>query len=811
MRFSTHHIVLFVLSLTLFSCAGSKRMLLPGPEGEGRTLLPNGWSLSPVGKQVPLGELPLNMVVSPDGRTVFVTNNGTKDQELTVIDVPTWTVRQSIPLHRSWLGLSFLAGRRELLVSGGNDNDILRFAADGDRPVLHDSVRLGSPWPQEKIWVAGIDAPPSSPVFYAVGRESRRVYKINAATGHVEAQDSLPGTPYTCLYSASRGVLYVSLWGAASVALVDPATLAVGSIIPVGDHPCDMAESSDGSRLFVACANTNSVAVVNPRTGMVTERLNAALFPNAPEGSTPNSVALSPAEDRLAVANADNNCIALFDVQKPGASRSLGFIPTAWYPSCVRFHAGSGDLLVTCAKGMGSSPNPLGPRPDSRRQHDVQYIGSMFRGVLTRIPMPDQATLASWTRMVYENSPLKAAQGVPDSGALWSRPGRPSPVKHVFYVIKENRTYDQVFGDLPQGNGDPALCLFPDSVTPNIHALVKEFVLFDNLFADAEVSADGHNWSMGAYATDYTEKSWPTSYGQRGGEYEFEGGYPIVYPPAGYLWDDCRRNGVTYRTYGEFASNPEHAGDSARAMAPGLEGHVAPFSMGWDLGYSDVKRVEDWEREFAAYERNGRLPQFQIIKLPNDHTEGTRHGALTPRAFVAQNDLALGMLVERISRSPYWKESAIFVIEDDAQNGPDHVDAHRTEGLVISPYLKRHTVDSEMYSTSGMVRTMELLLGLPPMSQFDASARPMGASFTPNPDFAPYLHRPARIDILERNPDGALGQAESDAMDFSHEDAISEEVMNAIVWGSVKGAGVPVPPPVRGAFVQTLPEPEDAD
>jgi hypothetical protein len=434
----------------------------------------------------------------------------------------------------------------------------------------------------------------------------------------------------------------------------------------------------------------------------------------------------------------------------------------------------------------------------------------MFRGVLSRIPMPDERTLSAWTRQVYENSPLRPAAALTDSGSLWSRPGRPSPVRHIFYVIKENRTYDQVFGDLPQGNGDPSLCLFPDSIAPNIHALAREYVLFDNLYADAEVSADGHNWTMGAYANDYTEKSWPTSYGGRGGEYEFEGGYPIVTPPAGYLWENCRRNGLSYRSYGEFATNPEHPGDSARGLTPALEGHVAPHCMGWDLGYSDLKRVEDWEREFAQYERTGDLPRFQTVKLPNDHTEGTRRGALTPRAFVAQNDLALGMLVERISHSRYWKECAIFVIEDDAQAGPDHVDAHRTEALVISPFLKRGTVDSHMYSTSSMVRTMELLLGLPPMSQFDASALPMTASFTPTADFAPFTHRPARVDILERNPDGAMGQAASDAMDFSREDAAPDAALNAAVWGSVKGPGVPLPPPVRGAFVRT-PGPEEED
>lgn len=298
-------------------------------------------------------------------------------------------------------------------------------------------------------------------------------------------------------------------------------------------------------------------------------------------------------------------------------------------------------------------------------------------------------------------------------------------------------------------------------------------------------------------------------YGGRGGEYEYEGGYPIVYPLAGYLWDNCKRHGVSYRTYGEFVHNPERPGDSATASAPGLIGHVAPFYRGWDLEYSDVERVGEWAKEFDEYERSGGLPQFQIIKLPNDHTAGTRKGSLTPRAYVAQNDRALGLVVERISHSGFWKESAIFVVEDDAQAGPDHVDAHRTEALVVSPYTKRGFVDSELYSTSSMVRTMELILGLPPMSQFDAAATPMFNSFTPGPDFSPYIAREAGVDLNEKNIAGTFGQEESGEMNFSREDATSEIDLNVVIWKSVRGAGSPMPSPVRGAFVRVIDRDDD--
>ena len=772
-------------------------------------MLPNGWAISPVGRQLPLGELPLNFVVTDDGGTAFVTNNGTGKQSLSVIDLNTWNVRGTLPLDRSWLGIALTPDGKTLVVSAGNNNAVLRFSIDGDKVVYRDSIPLDTPWPKARVWAAGLAVGQAGKHVYVVSRENKQLYRLNLQFRVVDDAIQLPAIPYTCLASRDDSRLFVSLWGGAAVEVVNLANFMVTDSIPTGDHPCDMVESPDGERLFVACANTNSVCVINLKTRTVIERLNAALFPNAPEGSTPNSVALSPDGKTLLVANADNNCLAVFDVQTPGQSKPLGFIPTAWYPTCVRFHPNSGDILVACAKGLASMPNPRGPQP-TLSDEGSEYIGSMFKGVFTRLAMPSRELLREYTHAVYNNSPLHEVNPAPSTAAaLWSAPGRPSPIKHVFYVIKENRTYDQVLGDLPAGDGDPNLCLFPDSISPNEHALAREFTLFDHLFCDAEVSADGHNWSMGAYATDYTEKSWPTSYGGRGGEYEFEGGYPIVYPSAGYLWDNCARNNVSYRTYGEFVQNPTEAGDSAEGLLPSLVGHTAPFYRGWDLDYSDVKRIEIWEKEFAEYERNGNLPQFMVIKLPNDHTEGTSANALTPRAFVAQNDLALGMLVDRISHSPYWKESAIFVIEDDAQNGPDHVDAHRTIGFMISPFTRRHFVDSTPYSTSGMVRTMELILGLPPLSQFDASATPMAASLSDRPDVTPYIHRPANVNLEERNPLKALGQMESGLMDFSREDAAPEAELNRIVWGSVRGPNVPMPAPVRSAFVR--PPVRDAD
>ncbi|HCV43590.1 MAG TPA: hypothetical protein DGH68_08910, partial [Bacteroidetes bacterium] len=739
-------VLAFTLAIVGFDCASTSRVKLPGQLPDGRVSLPNGWMLSPAGTSVQVGELPLNMDVTPNERYCIVTNNGTKQQNISVIDVESWSVVQTIPVRKAWLGLRFIGNGSRFLVSGGNDNrvDIYNFS-DGEA-TLADSIIVGKPWPN-RICLAGLDVDESTNRVFVVAKENDSLYVLDLRSRSLLQRVSLPAKPYTCFSSRTRPLLYVSLWGGSAVALFDRNTLKLLGTIRVGDHPCDMLESPDGTRLFVANANENTVSVVDVEKRKVIETLSTALTPKAPSGSTPNSLALTADGKTLYVANADNNYLAVMDVSVAGNSKSLGFIPVGWYPTCVRVLPQRGELLVANGKGESSRANPKGPNPGKRTKTE-EYIGSLFQGTVSRIAIPDQQRLAQYTVQVYANSPYSDERSVQpgtakDNPVPW-KVGEPSPIKHIFYVIKENRTYDQVFGDIKEGNGDPSLCLFPDSITPNLHALVRQFVLLDNLYADAEVSADGHNWSMGAYATDYVEKTWPTQYGGRGGEYEYEGGTPIVYPSAGYIWDNCNRHGVSYRTYGEFVQNPERPGDSAKAAIPSLAGHVAPFYRGWDLGYSDVQRVQSWMKEFDEYEKTGDLPSFQIVKLPNDHTEGTKKGSLTPRAYVAQNDLAVGMLVERISHSRFWKESAIFVIEDDAQNGADHVDAHRTEALVISPYTKRGFVDSDMYSTSSMVRTMELILGLPPLSQFDAAAMPMYNSFTAQPDLSPYVARPAR-------------------------------------------------------------------
>ena len=792
-------------------CGSSVRTGLPGPMAGGQVLLPNGWKLSPAGKQIDLGDLPLNVELTPGGRYAIVTDNGNGRQDLTVVDLRAERVVQILPVRRSWLGLRLFDGGRQFAMSGGDDNRIFLFRFDDGVATLTDSIVIARPWPDSSVWIGGIDVDDRSGTLYAAARETKRCFFIDLKTKQVRTAVPLPAKPYTCLLSRSREELFVSSWGSAQVIALDARSGAVRRTFTVGDHPTAMVESPDGGRLFVANANLNTVSVVDLRSGGISETINSSVLPGQMEGSTPNALALTPDGGRLFIANADNNCLAVIDVRQPGNSRPLGFIPTGWYPTAVRWNSSSSELVVVNGKGSSSKANPRGPMPYHRRA-DEQYIGSLLMGTLSVIRDPSPSDLAAYTGMVYSNTPHAGPGAMPPAlPAVFSGSDHRSPIKHIFYVIRENRTYDQVFGDMPEGNGDSSLVLFGETVTPNAHALARQFVLLDNFFCDAEVSGDGHNWSMGAYATDYVEKSWPTMYSGRGGEYEFEGGYPMVYPSAGYLWDNCARHGVSYRSYGEFIDNGKTIHDSGRALIGGLEGHFAPFFTSWDLDVSDVVRYRQWEEEFDRYDSLGGLPQFQIIKLPNDHTAGTHSGALSPKAFVAQNDYALGLIVQRISRSRYWGESAIFVVEDDAQNGADHVDAHRTVALAISPYTRHHATDHTLYSTSSMVGTMEAILGLPPLSEYDAVATLMGNAFQGNPDMSPYSAREPLMNLEEKNVAGAYGQKESDAMDFSAEDRVPDRLMNDIVWRAVRGAAADCPTPVRSAFVLLRQEPKDDD
>ena len=771
-----------------------------------RLTLPNGWSLTPVGRSVQLGDLPLNMAVSPNGKRLAVTNNGQSTQSIQLVDIASEKVLSEVEIKKSWVGLRFSPDGKRLLASGGNDNRVLIYDIAGDQLVKADSVVLGKPWPI-RISVAGIETDKAGSTLYAVTKDDSTLYICDLNTKQINNRIKLPAEPYTCLRSPASEEVYISVWGAEKVIIYDPKQQKLTGEIKTGSHPNDMTFSRDGKLLFVANANDNSVSVIDVKSRKVLETVMTALYPDAPAGTTPNGLALSADNKTLLVANADNNCLAVFDVSKPGGSRSLGFVPTGWYPTSVKVVGKK--VMVANGKGFSSKANPSGPNPYKRRESDTEYIAGLFKGTLSFFDLPKPAELTSLTKLVYQNTPYtkekeKLAAGEANNPIPKVAGAKNSPIKYVFYIIKENRTYDQVFGDMPGGNGDTSLCIFPEKVTPNQHALAREFVLLDNFYVDAEVSADGHNWSTAAYATDYVEKVWPTSYGGRGGTYDFEGSRPVAYPKKGFIWDYCQRAGLRYRSYGEFEAYSKRKGSA-------LDGRFAPGYPDYDLKIKDIDRVEIWKKDIDSLIAANAVPSFSSIRLGNDHTSGARIGAPTPAAHVADNDLAVGRFVEYLSKSPIWKESAVFVLEDDAQNGADHVDAHRSPALVISPYTKRRHVEHTMYSTSGMLRTIELILGLPPMSQYDAAATPMFACFTNTPTLTPYTHIPANIDLEAKNTAMTESARQSEKLDLRYADKIDDRLFNEIIWKAVKGEQSVMPVPKRGAFLLVSKKDDDDD
>ena len=781
-----------------------------------KVLLPNGWTLSPAGRSLPLGDLPLNIAVSRSKKLMAVTNNGQSVQSLQLINPATEKVLDNVVVDKSWYGLKFSADEKYLYASGGNDNWILKYAVSNNKLLLKDSIKLGDKWPN-KISPAGIDIDDAAHRLYVVTKDNNSLYILNLSTKKIVYQLQLKDAAYSCLLSSNKKELYISLWGNKKILVFDIAAQKIISTINVGENPNELLLSKNGRYLFVANAGDNAVSVIDIQQRKELEVLNAALYPNAPTGSASNGLALSEDQKTLYVANADNNCLAVFDVSKPRFSKSKGFIPTGWYPTNVKIIGKK--IFVSNGKGFSSFPNAKGPNPSSakeevnyqhgdykKQQSRIEYIGGLMKGKLSIINEPSVAKLAAYSKMVYENTPYTKEKELNAKGEAGNpipmKVGDPSPIKYVFYIVKENRTYDQVLGDMPEGNGDTSLVLFGEKITPNQHKLAREFVLLDNFYVDGEVSADGHNWTMAANANDYLEKTWVTSYGGRGGEYDSEGNRDIASPDRGFIWDYCKRAGVSYRTYGEFA-------DDYKANIPILENHFCPYYTSWDEKVRDTTRFYQWKREFDSLLLVDAVPQFNSLRFINDHTEGSRIGRPTPFAHVADNDLAVGMFVEYLSKSAIWKETAIFIVEDDAQNGPDHVDAHRTTAYVAGGFVKRKMVDHSMYSTSSMLRTIELILGLPPMSQYDAAAESMWKCFSATPDLTPFKSLPALIDLDEKNVKNTASARLSETLDFSKEDRIPDLVFSEVIWKAVKGEDSNMPAPRRSAFVKMVEEEED--
>ena len=773
-----------------------------------RIKLSNGWNITPIGKSLPLGDLPLNMAISNSKKYMAITNNGQSIQTLQLIDITNEKILDNITIPTSWLGLKFSADEKSLYVSGGNENRILKYSVIQNKLHLADSIQLGKPWPN-KISPTGLEIDNNSNKMYVVTKDNNTLYIINLLTKKIINEIKLPGEAYTCLLSSNKKELYISCWGCEKLLILNTLTGVITATIPVGSNPNDLCISPSGQFIYIANSNDNSVSVIDLKKQKVIETLNAALYSNSPNGSTTNSVALNGTGKILYIANADNNCLAVFDVSKPGSSHSKGFIPTGWYPTCVR--SLGNKIYVANGKGFTSYPNPHGPNPIDKKEQlayqmgdtsaikTVEYIGGLFKGTLSIINNPTDQQLAIYSQVVYNNTPYSKNKEIFSTGEKGNpipmKVGAASPIKYVFYIVKENRTYDQVLGDMPEGNGDKSLCLFGENITPNLHALSREFVLLDNFYVDGEVSADGHNWSLGAYATDYLEKTWVTSYGGRGGDYDAEGNRAISNNKKGFLWDLCKRAGVSYRTYGEFA-------DDYKPNIPVLKDHFCPYFTSWDQKIRDTTRVGQWKRDFDSLVAKNALPKLNTLRIINDHTEGLSKGRPTPFAHVADNDLAIGMFIEYLSKSAVWNESAVFILEDDAQDGADHVDAHRSTAYVAGGFVKRHFVDHTMYSTTSMLRTIELILGLPPMSQYDAAAEPMWRCFSSELNTKPFISKPLQVNINEKNSVENAWQRMSEKFDFTKEDKINNRDFNEVIWKAVKGENAIVPAPKRAGFLK---------
>lgn len=820
-----------------------------GPTKDG-FLLPNGWHLTPVGKHAVTTDLPLNVIPLKDNKHVLVATSGWNTHDLSLIDISSSEPKEvsKVTVKQSWFGLAVNTDESKVYWAGGGHGAVHQFdlkdgkltPADGPSTEIgkltleeiikqnpdaakmtpEDIVRLLPGLTDAKTFKSGLTLNAKKGVMYSLDINAGSIAAVplkKTARPAAPLTEVIGGRPYDVAVDPRGTLLYVSDWAGKQVLVLDPDTLKVQKKIGVGEHPNQLLLHPKDGRLFVANASSNSVSVIDTKQGTVVETIYTSLFPKAPAGTTPCGLAVSPDGETLFVANADNNCVAVIDIGANRKSAVKGFIPTGWYPTSVAVTPDGKNLLVGVGKGLQSKANPIDG--DKKREgniyqpKDYPYIGSTMSGALTVLPIPDEKQLKEFTDKVYRNCPysddlLKATPSM-DKTAIPTKVGDASPIKYVIYIIKENRTYDQVFGDLaggpnPKGNGDPTLCMFPRKVTPNHHKLAEEFVLLDNLYCNGQVSRDGHPWSTAAIHTDYIARDWHLTYSRRKGVDDDDDG-DLSNPPNGYLWDACKRAGVSYRNYGEYGKRVSDGkgGLKMDARVPGLVGHMCPeYGIPKEAGVRarDTDNVEVFLKEYDAFVKTKKMPRFICMSLGEDHTDGTRVGAYTPQACVASNDLALGKLVEHVSNGPLWKETAIFVIEDDAQNGPDHVDAHRTVGLVISPYTKRKHVDSTQYATVSMIRTMELILGLEPLSQYDAAARPMFESFTDKADETAYKHTPAEIDLEAKNGRTAYGADRSAKMDFSEYDKIDDFELNEILWHAVMGEKAPQPPAVRRAI-----------
>ena len=847
-----------------------------GPTGVRRVITPVNQVLTPAGIQVELpGMRPQAIALSPDGNLLLTSG---KTHELIVVHPATGMIVQRVPFpsdkttepnpdtvsshllepdkegQLSYTGLIFSPDGRRIYLSNVKGT-IKVFGVDQSatvRPLF--SIPLPSadaPERKEEI-PSGLAISRDGTRLYVALNLSNRLAELDADTGRVLRLFDVGVAPYDVVLSGTKA--YVSNWGGrrpesqsvtgpagrgtrvrvdpvrfianeGSVSAIDLAANRVLREISVGLHSSGLVLTPDNRFLLVANAGSDTVSVIDTRTDQVVETISLKWHPGDFFGASPNALAFDRTGKTLFVCNGTQNAVALVSF-RPGKSKLNGLVPTGWFPGAIVHDIPRKALYVANIKGIGAWTNyPAGA--------SAGYNSHQYFGTLSLLAIPTKSELAAYTKSVlknYRREVMEFARLAPRSGQpprpVPERVGEASVFKHMVYMIKENRTYDQVLGDIKEGNGDASLCVFGERVTPNQHKMAREFVLLDNTYCSGILSADGHQWSDTAFATDYMEKSFasfPRSYPDGMEEDDVDA---LAYAPSGFIWDNALAHGKTLRDYGEFAitekswRDPSRKGEpefldhyrdfinqtdliriSSRPAIESLRPYLATNTVGWDMSIPDVFRAAQFISELRRFEQTGQFPSLVIICLPNDHTSGTKAGSPTPAAHVADNDLAFGRIVEAISRSRFWKETCIFAIEDDPQAGWDHVSGYRTTAYVVSPYTRRHQVVSTQYNQTSLLRTIELMLGLPPMNLLDATATPMSDCFTDQLDYTPFASVPNNVPLDEMNPEpkkisdpllrrDALASAR---LRLDQVDQCPEELLNRILWRAMKGAHAPYP------------------
>jgi YVTN family beta-propeller protein len=750
------------------------------------------------------------LIFSPDGSRVFLSNvNGS----LKVFRVD--------PGHQisPWFSIPLPAAdaleRREDIPAGlaiSRDGRRLYVALNLSNRLAELDLRSGKVL---RVWDVGV-AP------YDVVLAGDKAYVSNWGGRRPDAQ-SVTGPAGRGTRVRVDSLRYIANEGSVSVIDLRENT-AVGEI-PAGLHASAMALRPGGKHLAVANAGNDTVSVIDTRTDKVVETVWVKSSPADLFGASPDALAFDKSGKTLFVCNGTQNAVAVVAF-RPGKSQLLGLVPTGWFPGAIAVDAKRNKLCVANIKGIG--PGRKDPGTGRTNSNSHQYFGT-----LSFVPVPSKRDLAGHTRTVLRNyrEPMLRAALLPARAGqpprpVPERPGEPSVFKHVVYILKENRTYDQVLGDIKEGNGDPDLCVFGERVTPNQHKLVREFALLDNTYCSGILSADGHQWADTAFATDYMEKSFagfPRSYPDGMEDSDVDA---LAYAPSGFIWDNALAHGKTLRDYGEFAitektwHDPMRKGEpnfldhyrdfisqtglihiSSRPAIESLRPYLATNTVGWDMRIPDAFRAAQFIKELKQFEQGGEFPNLVIICLPNDHTSGTKAGTPTPAAHVADNDLALGQIVEAISHSRFWRETCVFAVEDDPQAGWDHVSGYRTTAYVVSPYTKRRQVVGVQYNQTSILRTIELILGLPPMNIMDATATPMSDCFKDGPDFTPFVAVPNNVPLDEMNPDPkhvsdpALRRDSiaSARLPLEQADQCPEDLLNRIIWRAMKGSRSPYP------------------